>query len=1099
MDPLSISAGIAGFLSLGLEVTKSLIDFYRAYKDQDADIADMIRELDHLCVAFVALDESLKNRDFSPGKKDILSAIEEAIGECTDYIEELQHQAEKFMKHQSESTWVKVAAGTRRLAYPFKKTMLEKLKGDIFELRSSVNFMLQIVQKRDIEELSDDLGQVKDLLEVAHSTTLSLAVKEWLGAPDPTDLYNDACRKRQPGTGLWFVRGEDFESWLKTRASFLWVYGFAGTGKSLLCCTAIQHAFRHRRSNPRIGIGFYFFSFADTNMQTASGMLRSSILQLSSQREDLAFLKQLYDTYSTATPPVHALLGCFLKLVRSFDDVYLFLDGLDECPHDAYQPRDSNRDELLETITVMRRWGDTGLHVLVTSRDEWDIQEALCALPTKVVSMQNDFVHSDIANYIDSQLRERKRLQKWSKNHTRIKEQLTRRADGVFRWVDCQFGALENCLTLAQLKVTLSTLPSTLSETYERVLATIPEHHAEHARRILHILCCAFETVGINELLRLSAVEIGTESARYDPEDQIRPELIRSICPGFLHVAGYSVQFAHSSVQEYLESKDIGKWDKKAERFRFDRNKGHAMMTCIYLAHFLFDALPNDAEEGQNGHPDADGNSEGQTEWVSEPEFEPQWYLDLDPDTKIEVEETARRSFLRNAAVAWLQHYRKIVNSNEQQLPRHLILRLFRDDAAFSRYETCLYGIPHHRHHPPQCWHGVQIYTAASLGLDFVVASLLDDASWWKGSQPFRYSDMLNHEWRADTLLHAAARNGHTTTVQLLLDRGVEVDICRGVDVCLLSGSMCPWFLETSRMYREEVDGTALLEAAWEGHNNVVALLLDRGANINFRGSIDRTTVELLYSECANINNQGAIQGTALHAASYQREEAVVKLLLSRGADATIQGGLGGTALQAAASPFPPSEPIIRLLLDHGADVNGEGGVYGTALQAAALRGEESVVRLLLSRGAHVDAEGGIYGTALQAAASKGEMNIVRLLLDHGADVNVQSGQYGTALIAGAAQNSGEIVDILLKHGADASVRANEFGTAFEVTYKNGLLLDSLDVLFRHGLVPDAKRAKVRRALRKCVWPRLPRPYIIVEDPELLVGLSSMSLYENEY
>jgi len=46
--------------------------------------------------------------------------------------------------------------------------------------------------------------------------------------------------------------------------------------------------------------------------------------------------------------------------------------------------------------------------------------------------MHNDFVDSDIANYIDSQLRERRRLQKWSKSHTLIREQLMRRADDMY-------------------------------------------------------------------------------------------------------------------------------------------------------------------------------------------------------------------------------------------------------------------------------------------------------------------------------------------------------------------------------------------------------------------------------------------------------------------------------------------------------------------------------------------------------------------------------------------------------------------------------------------------------------------------------------------
>lgn len=38
-DLLSIASGIAGWLSLGIQVTQSLIDFYAAYEKQDIDLA----------------------------------------------------------------------------------------------------------------------------------------------------------------------------------------------------------------------------------------------------------------------------------------------------------------------------------------------------------------------------------------------------------------------------------------------------------------------------------------------------------------------------------------------------------------------------------------------------------------------------------------------------------------------------------------------------------------------------------------------------------------------------------------------------------------------------------------------------------------------------------------------------------------------------------------------------------------------------------------------------------------------------------------------------------------------------------------------------
>jgi ankyrin repeat domain-containing protein 50 len=40
MDGLSVAASVAGIISLGIQVTQFLIDFYEAYKGQKSDITN---------------------------------------------------------------------------------------------------------------------------------------------------------------------------------------------------------------------------------------------------------------------------------------------------------------------------------------------------------------------------------------------------------------------------------------------------------------------------------------------------------------------------------------------------------------------------------------------------------------------------------------------------------------------------------------------------------------------------------------------------------------------------------------------------------------------------------------------------------------------------------------------------------------------------------------------------------------------------------------------------------------------------------------------------------------------------------------------------
>ena len=121
-----------------------------------------------------------------------------------------------------------------------------------------------------------------------------------------------------------------------------------------------------------------------------------------------------------------------------------------------------------------------------------------------------------------------------------------------------------------------------------------------------------------------------------------------------------------------------------------------------------------------------------------------------------------------------------------------------------------------------------------------------------------------------------------------------------------------------------------------------------------------------------------------MQAASIQGHNKIVQILLERGADVNAQGGEYGNALQAALVKGH-DQAVVKMLLEHGADVNAQGGFHGNALQAASARGRDRIVQTLLEHGADVNAQGGFHGNALQAALAKGHDQVVQILLKHGA------------------------------------------------------------------------------------------------------------------
>jgi ankyrin repeat protein len=135
----------------------------------------------------------------------------------------------------------------------------------------------------------------------------------------------------------------------------------------------------------------------------------------------------------------------------------------------------------------------------------------------------------------------------------------------------------------------------------------------------------------------------------------------------------------------------------------------------------------------------------------------------------------------------------------------------------------------------------------------------------------------------------------------------------------------------------------------------------------------------------SNPSAQGGYYGNALQAASYNGHDQAVQRLLEKGADVNAQGGRYGNALQAASAEG--HDQTVRQLLEKGADVNAQGGRYGNALQAASYKGHNQIAQRLLEAGADVNAQGGEYGNALQAAAIEGHDRIVQQLLEAGAVV----------------------------------------------------------------------------------------------------------------
>ena len=152
----------------------------------------------------------------------------------------------------------------------------------------------------------------------------------------------------------------------------------------------------------------------------------------------------------------------------------------------------------------------------------------------------------------------------------------------------------------------------------------------------------------------------------------------------------------------------------------------------------------------------------------------------------------------------------------------------------------------------------------------------------------------------------------------------------------------------------------------------VVATLLDQGADIDARD----------ISNSWSPHEYGPAQ-TALYAASRSGHDGVVQLLLDRGADINAEGGEYGHPLAAALSG--DHLDTANLLIERGADVNiswKHRGRSTNALISASATGYEDFVGMMIARGVSVVCEGRPGSTALNAAVGANQPIMIQNLLE---------------------------------------------------------------------------------------------------------------------
>ncbi|KAF8532395.1 hypothetical protein JB92DRAFT_2682269, partial [Gautieria morchelliformis] len=538
-------------------------------------------------------------------------------------------------------------------------------------------------------------------------------IYHWLSAPDYRPKHWNACKEREGDTGSWFLQGVSFLEWKSAAQSFLWLHGKPGAGKTVLCSTIIQELINHS-----LVIAYFYFDYHSNDIQP-HGVLRALIEQLSSKCTSIPdSLEKLFSAYadSRRSPAPDELKSTLKSIIISFENVYIVFDALDECP---------SRPEFLKLLEEIHGWNLGHLHLLATSRKEQDIEETLSGLVSHQMFMDECLVGGDIQVHVSRTLDNDIKFSKCSAEMKEtIKMTLMKGADGMFRWVVCQLDALRRCRSPAALEKTLTCLPKTLYETYDRILLEINEDYRQDALKLLQWLAFSARTLSLSEAVDLLATDPDTENGPlFDPNRRLwNPHDVLTICASLVTITVPDVSLAHFSVREYLVSEDLCKGNIKMSYYHFNKTLADTFIAKACLAYLL--------------------------------QFDKHGCID----------DTARTSYPLSSYAAryWMFHAQP--DNDEEPTLHRLIMELLQPEHAVYSNWLRLWNpdLQQEGGHSMKC---SPIYYTAMAGLRTVSSSLLtkgSDVNAWQGC----YGNALQ----------AASFGGNDALVRLLLDKGADVN-----------------------------------------------------------------------------------------------------------------------------------------------------------------------------------------------------------------------------------------------------------------------------------------------------------------------------------
>ena len=428
MDPLSVTASIAGVVSLTEIVIRRLFQYVQSVREAKQEISALLRETSNLGGVLRSLEMLARQFETAQLQTEFQT---HHINACCSTLNRLE---QLLGNHNPSKTQNALKSLKLKLHWPLSKSQAEEFLEELERHKSTLSLaleadgfsaLLRAFSRQDmsvrngIKDLQDGLQHLHSRYDMAERFVMSQhhqKILGFFGLVDPRKNQRSNLGLLHPGTGLWFTEGDDFKLWHREKNAKLWINGIPGAGKTILIARII-----HTLQEPSVednAIAYFYCDYKDAATHDPANVLGSLAEQFARQ-DEMAFskLERFYDRYNingrpSTIPTLEELRDLVSNLTKGFDNALVIVDGLDECSGD--------RSVVIGLLTSLMDIPGTSIKCMFASRDEYDIRIAL----EDYVEVSIAAKGTDLKLYVLAEIEKRIKLGRLSIRRPTLKEEI---------------------------------------------------------------------------------------------------------------------------------------------------------------------------------------------------------------------------------------------------------------------------------------------------------------------------------------------------------------------------------------------------------------------------------------------------------------------------------------------------------------------------------------------------------------------------------------------------------------------------------------------------------------------------------------------------